>query len=345
MVEKNGLSGNEPVVRRVKPADTDTEQAGTEKPALQKHAAKLKSPPRKKITPEEVEAKFAAARAEREARRANSGPRDMGKLVRVVIASALGVGIVGFSLGINNASAQHTVVVETNTNKEAALTGALEELPPAAGGDTAQELADSLAVAQQRSDQLAAAQQQFAGIAYAGNDDPATNDGRPKPSVPASLEHRRTIAGFFSPESLVLTDAEAYTFRTEDLLGPGRIDPRQPWFTKYEPVAETDTANGADSGTESSTVRKVMDPASYIWKTASVTLSGTPDVMDVLWTNTDTKTGELLAWATARYSAESNTFRNLSVSTTTRGDSFQLKVGTAGSASDSQSDTTTGGTA
>lgn len=341
MVEKQGVPGDDPVVRRVKPAVT-------EQSAPKKRTTALKPPPRKKITPEEVQARFAASRAKREAREAERTPRDMRKLVRAVVASAMGVGIVGFSLGISTASEQHTAVVTTAENRATALTGAIEELMPAEGEDTKQELVDDLARAQQRSDDLAAAQQLFAQIAFGGNTEPGTNDGRPKQSVLAAIEHRRTLAEYFAPESLVLTDDEAYTFRTEDLLGPGRIDPRQDWFTRYEPLTEEDTAEAAedtDGETATGAVQGVMDPTGYAWRTASVTLSGTPDVMVVLWTNTDTETGELLAWATARYSVESNTFRSLVVNTTTRGDVFQLKVGSSDSGSESEADTAAEGVA
>ncbi|GAB5079670.1 hypothetical protein [Arthrobacter sp. AD-310] len=337
MVEKNGTPGSEPVVRRVKPADT----GAAEKPASRVLAAKPKAVPRTKVTPEELEARFTAALASRKAQKAGKTPRDMGKVARIVLASALGVGIVGFSLGINNAGEQHTVAVKANEDKEAAITGALEELTPANGKNTRQELVDGLAAAQKRSDELAAAQQQFASIAYAGNDDPGSNDGRPKPAVLKSLDHRKAITPFFDPGSLILSDDQAYTFRTEDLLGPGRIDPRQPWFTRYEPV--TDNSSGTDSQTAAGTARKAMDPAGYTWRTASVTLSGTPGVMSVVWTNSDTTTGDLLAWATARYSVKTNTFRGLSVGTTTRGDSFGLKVGSTSPGTGSG--TATGGNA
>jgi hypothetical protein len=314
MVENNGLPGEGPVVRRVKP--------GTEKAVSEGSAVEPKAKQRNKITAEEVEAKFAALRAAREARKANRKPRELSKLVRVVVASALGVGIVGFGLGINNAGEQHTVEIQANQSKVASLEGALETLAPANGENTTQKLMDGIAAAQKRSDELAAAQQEFASIASAGNAEPSANNGTPKPAVLKSLEHRKVLAGFFSPESLILTDAEAYSFRTEDLLEPGKIDPRQPWFIRYE------TAGGEG------TARKVAAPDSYAWKTASVTLSGTPDVLSVTFTNSDVKTGELLAWATARYSVKDNTFSNLSVSRTSQGESQQLKVDTVQSVPD-----------
>jgi hypothetical protein len=309
MLDRDQLPGDEPVVRRVDPADAD-------KTVPEPAPKGPKRSPRQKITPEEVEARFAARRAEREARKANRAPREMGKLVRVVVASALGIGIVCFGLGINNAGEQHAVEVKVNEDKAATLTGALGKLDPTDDKTTKQKLVDGIAAAQKRSGELAAAQQQFAGIFYAGNSEPSANNGTPKPSALKSLEHRKVIAGFFDPESLILTDDQAYSFRTQDLLEPGKIDPRLPWYTRYEPAA------GKDG------VQKVADPASYAWKTAAVTLSGTPDVLSVVFTNSDVKTGELLAWATARYSVKDNTFNNLSVSRTSQGESQQLKVDT-----------------
>ncbi|MEO3931457.1 hypothetical protein WMO79_01400 [Micrococcaceae bacterium Sec7.4] len=269
--------------------------------------------PRTKVTAEDVEAKVTAMLAERQARKAARPARSMRVLVRAVVASAMGVGIIGFGLGINAAHDQRAADLKASQSKEASLTGALDAVSPDSGKDTPQKLTTGLAAAQKRSDEVAAAQQEFAAIAHAGNAEPGTNDGRPKPSVLKSLEHRKVLAGMFAPESLMLTDAQAYSFRTQDLLGPGHIDPRQPWFTRYEPATGTGTP------------RNAADPTSYAWKTVSVTLSGTPGVMGVVWTNTDASTGELLAWATARYSVDTNTFRNLTVNLSTRGESQQLK--------------------
>ncbi|MCB5280369.1 hypothetical protein [Arthrobacter sp. ES1] len=320
MLEKQGEPNWAPVVRRVPPAAAGA-SSEVKSPVWPTKTGKPTIAPRTKVTAEDVEAKFTALLAERHARqerKATREPRRMGTLVRAVVASAMGVGIIGFGLGISAANTQHAADLKANQGKEAPVSGALAGVSPDSGKDTPQKLTGVLAAARKRSDELAAAQQEFAGIAYAGNAEPGTNDGRPKPAVLKSLEHRRVLAGFFAPESLLLTDAQAYSFRTEDLLGPGRIDPRQPWFSRYEPAA---------GGT--GTARNPADPKSYTWKTASVTLSGTPGVMSVVWTNTDAGTGELLAWATARYSVDANTFRTLSVNKTTRGDSQQLKPQTA----------------
>jgi hypothetical protein len=309
MDEKKGPADGPPVVRRVT-LPTGGTGAFSAKPTK---AVKPSIAPRTKVTAEDVEAKFTALLGARRARKAARKPRSMAALFRTVLASAMGVGIIGFGLGINAANVQHAADMNANQSREASLTGALEAVSPDSGKDTPQKLTTGLAAAQKRSDELAAAQQEFAAIAYAGNAEPGTNDGRPKPAVLKSLEHRKVLADFFAPESLVLSDSQAYSFRTEDLLGPGRIDPRLPWFTRYDPAGDTGSA------------RKASDPKGYTWKTASVSLSGSPGVMSVVWTNTDAGTGELLAWATARYSADTNTFRNLIVNRTTRGESQQLK--------------------
>jgi hypothetical protein len=320
MPENQWPNEGPPVVRKVT-LPTGGGAFPANPPALPAKAAKAAATQRTKVTAEDVEAKFTALRAERQTRKAARAPRSMGKLVRAVTASAMGIGIIGFGLGISASTEQHSADLKANQSKEASLAGALEAVSPDSGKDTPQKLTTGLAAAQKRSDELAAAQQEFAAIAYAGNDEPSTNDGRPKPSVLKSLEHRKVLAGFFAPESLILTDAQAYSFRTEDLLGPGRIDPRQPWFTRYEPAGDTGPA------------RNASDPKGYIWKTVSVTLSGSPGVMSVVWTNTETSTGELLAWATARYSVDTGTFRTLTVNRTTRGESQQLKPETTGTAS------------
>lgn len=308
-----------PVVRRLSPPATDGRPAG-QKPATPRKPPALKMAPRTKVTAEDVEAKVAALLVERQARKAARPARSMRVLVRAVVASAMGVGIIGFGLGINAVNDQRAADLKASQSKEASLTGALDAVSPDGGKDTPQKLTTGLAAAQKRSDEVAAAQQEFAAIAYAGNAEPATNNGTPKPSVLKSLQHRKVLAGLFAPESLLLTDAQAYSFRTQDLLGPGSIDPRQPWFTRYDAADGTGTA------------RNASDPKSYAWKTVSVSLSGTPGVMSVVWTNTDAATGELLAWATARYSVDTNTFRSLSVNLSTRGESQQLKPTTTGPA-------------
>lgn len=307
MVDRKQIPGDEPVIRRV--------PAATAPPEPQARPAKARmKPERRKITPEDVEAAFVRRRAERAERRANRPVREMGKVLRIATASVLGAGIIGCALAMNHEDTEHTATVRVNDNKIAALSGALEELAPKTGeeADTAGNMAEDIAGAQRRSDELAAAQQQFAVIFHARNTETSANDGTPGAAALASLEQRRKIAGFFAPESLVLTDEQAYSFRTERLLEPGRIDPRQPWYTRYEDGGQLASA-----------------PDRYLWKAVSVTVSGTPGVMDVVWTNTDTESGDLLAWATARYSAETDTFNTLRVNTTTRGDSNTLKAGGA----------------
>lgn len=307
-MDRKTIPGGEPVVRRVSSAGAET-PAPPEKPGTG-----TPKPPRKKVTPEDIEAAFArrrAERAQRNERKAERPPREMGKLVRGVSAAAMGLCIVAGSLAINHAAGEHRTAVAANESRIAALTGALEELAPDdSRAESAEAIAGNLAAARKRGDELAAAQQQFAVISHAGNTEPGNNDGTPKTSVMESLEQRRQLAGFFDPDSLVLTDEQAYTFRTEDLLDPGRIDPRQPWYLRYD---------GTGGLTASA-------PESYGWSTASVSLSGTPDVVEVVWTNTETETGELLAWATARYSVKTGTFDTLRVNTTTQGDSHRLKA-------------------
>lgn len=286
------------------PAETQPGRAKGLKAALK---------PRTKVTADDVETMLAGFVSDRRSRKAAQKPRSLGSLARAVVATALGVGIIGFGLGISSENDRHAADMVAARTKQASLEGALAAVDPNTGKDTTQKLTTGLAAARKLSDTVASSQQDFAGIAFAGNTDPVSGDGRPAAATLKSLEHRKALAAFFAPEALLLTDAQAYSFRTNDLLGPGRIDPRQPWFVRY------DAAPGAGGR------RPAADPKTYSWQTASVSLSGTPGVMSVVWANKDTVTGELLAWATARYSTDTNTFRNLTVTLTTRGDSQQLK--------------------
>lgn len=270
-----------------------------------------------KVTAEDVEARFAARRAERSARKAEKPPREMAKLVRLAVASGMGLGIAGFALGLNAAGTEYRASVSANESKIASILEAVNTVSPEAGeGETTQTLEAGLTAAQARSNELAAAEQRFAEIAWDRNAEPAAGDGTPGDAALRSLEHRRVMAAFFSPDALLLTDAQAYSFRTEGLLDPGKIDPRQAWFIGYEPSGEPGKP------------RTALPPASYAWKAVSVTPSGTPGVFSVVWANTDTGTGDLLAWATARYSVDTDRFNMLAVHTTTVGESLQLSAET-----------------
>lgn len=279
---------------------------------------------RKKVTAEQLEARFTARKAERAARKAEKPPREMGTLVRAAVASGLGLGIFGFALGLNSAGAEYRAAVSVNESKIASILEAVRSVAPEQEGETKQTLEAGLAAAQARSDELASSEQRFAEIAWEGNTEPAAGDGTPGNAVLRSLEHRRVMASFFSPDALLLTDDQAYSFRTEGLLDPGKIDPRQAWFIGYESAGEPGKPRAA------------MPAARYAWETVSVTPSGTPGVFSVVWTNTDTETGDLLSWATARYSVETDLFSMLAVHTTTLGESLQLRAETT------ETDTTEG---
>jgi hypothetical protein len=239
----------------------------------------------------------------------------MDTLFRGVLASLLGIGIIGTATALGAANAEYSAESATNQGEHETFEGALEELTPEEGVASGQAVVEALAAAQARSAELATAQQGFAAIAYEANAEPDRGDGTPKAAVLKSLEHRKVIVGFFAPTSLLLSEEDAYSFRTNELVDAGQIDPRQPWFTRYE--------TGADGVSQ-----QLAAPESYAWETASVQPSGRPDVVDVVWTNTDVVTGELLSWAEAQYSAETGLFSELEVSMTTQGAAQQLKAST-----------------
>lgn len=313
--------GKTPHVRRV--------QGGVE-PTVKRKKLKDFLPEQEKVTAEDVAASFAARKTKREQKREERPVRKVSSLVTGVLVVALGAGILGFGTGLSRLDVDHGVAVQTNIDKKADLEGTLLTLRPVEEETLSKTLAEDLNTTRERAIALAKAEQGFAEIAYEGNSEPNLNDGRPNPSILKSLEHRKELTGFFAPASLWLSDADAYGFRTQDLLEPGQIDPRQPWFIKY------DQGEGS-----AETKRKAASPESYGWKVASVDLSDTPGLMVVIFTNVDKNTGDLLAWASTRYSVKENTFSNLSVRRSTIGDRHSLKAGSLAKPAGTQSTAST----
>lgn len=284
-----------PHVRRVSPQQESVEPI-----------VKAKKPPREKLTGEDVEARFKEFGARLAEKKAGRPVRSMGGLVKTVTACALGLGIVLCGVGLSNANDSHQAESKVVAGQISTVEGSLLETIPAKDLVVAEVLTKDLTQARERSDALAKIQSDFATIAYAGNDDPPVADGLPNVSLLKSLEHGRASVDFFTPESLLLSDDQAYVFRTNDVLGAGRIDPRTSWFIAYDISAETGK-------------NKASDPGSYGWKTASVMPSTAPGVVAVTWTNVDAD-GNLLAWAAAKYENKSGLFSGFRLNTTTTGD-------------------------
>lgn len=280
-------------------------------------APKVKAvkPPRQKVTAQDMDDRFKAAAAKRAQKRADRPERNVAAMVRVALGGALGLGILLVGMNMNTAGEGHTQVMTTTSNEIQTVQGELAQGIPTKDLIVAEKLNADLAKARARSDDLAGIQREFASIAYAGNNEPVNNNGLPGASTLKSLEHGRASVDFFTPESLLLKDEQAYKFTTVDVLGPGRIDPRTSWFVAYD-ISATPGKNPASN------------PAGYGWSTTTVVPSAAPGMMAVTWMNTETQSGNVFAWATAKYEVSSGKFSDFRLNTTTIGDVRGAAFGT-----------------
>ncbi|PDQ35480.1 MAG: hypothetical protein B5766_05275 [Candidatus Lumbricidophila eiseniae] len=113
-----------------------------------------------------------------------------------------------------------------------------------------------------------------------------------------TLEHRKTLAPFFSTGTYLLSDQVAYSPTSIFALTTDQIDPRLQWYDRA-------LGNGG-----------------YTWSVVSVVGSKANDTskLDVTWLAQDDKSAGLLAWARALWSRDVEAFVSLTVGTTAYGD-------------------------
>lgn len=266
-----------------------------------------------KVTAEDVAAKLAARKAERAAS-GRAGERARTVSVALGVVLILGAGALAVSTAANTTSFQ----AKQAAGEEAIASAQsyLDALPASdqdSAGVYAAELEAQLDTARVKAEEVAALQQQFSEILVAGNTEDTSNGGA-SPAFLASVEHRKLLAPYFVDRAMIADDTLAYAPGSALPFDADQIDPRYPWFVAHE--------KGKPG---------VVAPAgSNEWTLRSVTPSTTPGVHDVTWLDTDTATGDLLAWATASYYAGSETFGALSVGRTTQGEQTTTTIETAG---------------
>lgn len=137
---------------------------------------------------------------------------------------------------------------------------------------------------------VATGEQTFATLYHQASVQPSPNNGTPNKAMLEIIKHRRDMATLFSRESFLASDKEAYsTSSLTPFDATTEIDPRHAWYIRY------DGPNAAA-------------PSTYAWKVETVMpdlsvkdTSGVTNQAEVVWLCRDTKSGEVLAWASARY--------------------------------------------
>ncbi|MFC4048393.1 hypothetical protein ACFOY4_01745 [Actinomadura syzygii] len=229
-------------------------------------------------------------------------PQDNHTLVRrcalVVLTSAL-VALAVLS-GLSNRSYQQAA-----SANDSQISDLGSEIAVAAGPGrtvTSKTLAALGADAARAAEQVAAKQQEFAGLSAAANHEVTSDkgNGAPGKAMNALVEHRRSLAEHWNKKSLIVADDLAYSFTTSPSFDDDEIDPRFPWYVRYDGM-------------------KASTPNAYAWRVESATPALDPPLRArVVWVCRDSK-GIVLAWANAVFDGGTKTFGDLDLAITAQG--------------------------
>ena len=263
------------------------------------------APKTRAYTGEELEATFDRWVADRHARaavkKANRTPEATSRTARRTVAAVLGVSMLGTAVFSNLAGTSYE-------NEYAANLAAIGDLQQAAAPDPAgtskavdgQAVAALTARAAGQAQNVADGQNRFATLYLAATTAPDTGNGTPDTADLEAAGHRRNLAQYWDPASLIVAEPLAYQWTTAPVLDTGRIDPRFPWYVRYDGL-------------------KASDPTDYSWSVDAVMPDlASPTTAQVVWANKE-RNGTVLAWATAAYTDTTRKFNRLTLVVTAEG--------------------------
>lgn len=257
-----------------------------------------------KVTGEDIEKLL----SERKAKRAQKGPRTTPGQRARTLSLGLGIALLAGSGVLAVATSEGTDAFNraTHNNEQliASLQGDLRALPAAdekAAARYAGELEKQIASATAKAEKVADLQQEFAALLAKGYAEVPGN-GAPSTALVDAAKHRKKLAPYFVERAFPVDDIQAYAPGSVLPFGADEIDPRFPWYVGY----------GQDG--------RPADPKSSKWAPVSIIATETPGVLEVTWLSRGTKTGDLLAWASASYYVDPGAFGSLTVGHTTIGE-------------------------
>lgn len=250
----------------------------------------------------DIKARHDARKAKKEKKKAAVSTRQ--KKVRRVRAlwCTLGAGLVVTAFIGSQTTQTFEATNAANADRIADLTAQTEAGPETVEVVTSQDLLDLSDAARAKADDLVAAQNEFGVLAQKMNADITSGkgNGAPTKSYNAFIEHRKDLAGYFEAEAMTAADEDVYSFTTAPYLDADEIDPRLPWYVRYD-------------GT------KASDPDSYGWEVETVMPdTEEPDEATVVLVSRDSK-DEPLAWAQMTYMKKTEKFTDLSLIITAAG--------------------------
>ncbi|WP_030559177.1 hypothetical protein [Streptomyces aureocirculatus] len=246
---------------------------------------------RKRVTGAELEERFAGWTMRQRERVRVRSPEDNARLVRRSVTAVAGAGILALVVATGVAGESFKASTADNEAQIVQLQGHLADAQSTpAGADAGADLSKLTAAAAADAKKVATGEQAFATLYHRARGQPSPNNGTPDQATLEIIKHRRDMAPLFSKESFLVSDKEAYsTSSLTPFDATTEIDPRHAWYIRY------DGQNAAA-------------PSTYAWKVETVMPdlslkdgSGAANQAKVVWLCQDTKSGEVLAWASARY--------------------------------------------
>ncbi|WP_328689697.1 hypothetical protein OHA74_11500 [Streptomyces phaeochromogenes] len=270
---------------------------------------------RKKVTGAELEERFVGwTMLQREKVQVRT-PEDNARLIRRSVTAVMGVGILALVVATGVAGESFKASTADNEAQIVQLKGQLDDarstpVPADAGAQLSRLTEEAAADAKK----VATGEQAFATLYHQSGVQPSRNNGALNQAMLEIIMHRRDMAALFSKDSFLVSGKEAYgTSSLTPFDATTEIDPRYAWYIRYDG-------------------QKAAAPSTYAWKVGTVmpdlsmqNVSGMTIQAKVLWLCRDTKSGEVLAWASARYvrNGTAGTFDHLALVVTAAGAQYE----------------------
>ncbi|MFD9867485.1 hypothetical protein ACFXI8_23675 [Streptomyces niveus] len=290
---------------------TAHDKSGSPGPEQKPAAAKS----RKKVTGSELEERFASWTMLQRDRVRTRRPEDNARLARQSVTAVMGIGILVLAAFTGVAGESFKASTADNEAQIAQLKGRLDDARSTpVKADTGAQLSRLTEAAAADAKKVATGEQTFATLYHQASVAPGPNNGAPDQAALAIIRHRRAMAALFSRDSFLVSDKEAYsTSSLTPFDATTEIDPRHAWYIRY-------------AG------QNAAAPSTYAWQVETVMPdlsakdgSGATNQARVVWLCRDTKSGEVLAWASARYAHNGRTgvFDHLALVVTATGAQYE----------------------
>ena len=270
---------------------------------------------RKKVTGAELEERFAGWTMRQRERVETRSPEDDARLIRRGVTAVMGVGILALVVATGVAGESFKASTADNEAQIVQLKGQLDDAESTPmKADAGAQLSKLTEAAAADAKKVATGEQTFAALYHQADVQPSPNNGAPNQATLEIIKHRRDMAPLFSRDSFLVSDKEAYsTSSLTPFDATTEIDPRHAWYIRY------DGQNAAAPSTYAWMVETVMPDLSVKDD------SGATNQAKVVWLCRDTKSGEVLAWASARYVRNSTTgvFGHLALVVTAAGAQYE----------------------